>query len=168
MAYDPNRLRAEERYAIMTLDKLVPVFEVQAKRLEDRIKRNGYRYTKRDVGMVRWAIMRLYREALKDVDPELQHHMLLQKRDYDIQMVRTRVVKDETVHVVPLGDMWQMVQVVIDRECKWCLKTEGECKSCGLRKMLRKYVPEPEGESGCGYKFAILSDEGKRSGQKRL
>lgn len=170
MAYDPNRLRSEERVAIMALDMLGRSFDYQVKKITPRLERGGYKHVKRDVGLMKAAFKRLRNEAMKGMDAQMQAHINRQSWDYEIRAVRVAVTKDSESVVMPLQDEWQFVQIVIESRCKLCLATGAECKNCGIRQLLRRYVEEPETNytEECGFQGGILGDSSKLNKQERL
>ena len=72
--------------------------------------------------------------------------------------------------VMTLEDEWNFIQIVMDSRCKLCLKIGEECRRCRIRKLLRKFVDEPEPGSltACGYMGCDLSDNRKLNRQERL
>ena len=170
MAYDPNRIRSEERIGIMGLGMLGDAFESYLEGLQTRYERAGYRYVKRDLGLMRSAFKRLWNEALKGVDDKTRRHIVLQTRDYEIRAVRRAVPKDKESVTMSLEDEWQFMQITVDSRCKICLKTGVECRDCGVRKLLRRYISEPECGllTECGYQGCDVNDHSKLNKQERL
>lgn len=170
MAYDPNRLRSEERIAIMALDMLGRSFDYQVKKITPRLERGGYKCVKRDVGLMKAAFNRIRNEAMKGMDEKMQAHINRQSRDYEIRAVQVSVTKDPESVVMPLKDEWQFVQIVVESRCKLCLNTGKECKECGVKALLRRYVEEPDHGmlTECGFQGCELSDSKKLNRQERL
>ncbi len=170
MAYDPNRLRSEERISIMAFGMLGDAFEYYLDSLQKRYERAEYRYVKRDLGLMRAAFKRLWNEALKGVDDNTRRHLILQTRDYEIRAVRSTVTRDKETVTMSLEDEWQFVQIVVDSRCKICLTTGVECRDCGVRQLLRRYIAEPECGTltECGYQGCDVSDHKKLNRQERL
>lgn len=170
MAYDPNRIRSDERIAIMALDMLGRSFDYQVKKITPRLERGGYKYVKRDVGLMKAAFNRIRNEALKGVDAQMQAHINRQSRDYEIRAVQVSVTKYTESVVMPLKDEWQFVQIVVESRCKLCLNTGKECKECGVKALLRRYVEEPDHGmlTECGFQGCELSDSKKLNKQERL
>ena len=170
MAYDPNRFRGEERIAIMALDMLGRSFDYQVKKITPRLERGGYKYVKRDIGHMKAAFTRIRNEAMKGMDEKMRQHINRQSRDYEIRAVQVSVTKDSESVIMPLEDEWQFVQIVTNRECAICLKDGAECRDCEIRKLLRRYVEEPEAGMlmECGFQGCELSDSKKINKQERL
>ena len=170
MAYDPNRIRAEERISIMALGMLGDAFEYYLSGLTKRYERAEYKYVKRDLGLMRAAFKRLWNEALKGVDDASRRHLILQTRDYEIRAVRNSVTKDKETVTMSLEDEWQFVQIAVESRCSICMATGVECRDCGVRKLLRRYIGEPECGvlSECGYQGCVVNDHAKLNKQERL
>lgn len=170
MAYDPNRMRGEERISIMGIGMLGDAFESYLEGLQKRYERAGYRYVKRDLGLMRSAFKRLWNEALKGVDDKTRRHLILQTRDFEIRAVRRSVTQDKETVTMTLEDEWQFVQIAVESRCKLCLATGAECRDCGVRKLLRRYISEPETGmlTECGYQGCEVSDHKKLNRQERL
>ena len=170
MAYDPNRLRSEERISVMAFGMLGDAFDYYLSNLDKRYERAGYKYVKRDLGLMRAAFKRLWNEALKGVDDATRRHLILQTRDFEIRAVRTSAPKDKETVTMSLEDEWQFVQITVDSRCKICLATGAECRDCGVRKLLRRYITEPEcgALTECGYQGCDVNDHKKLNKQERL
>ncbi len=156
--YNARRLREEERHGVFALDQLTRSFETACNRLENRLK--GYKYYRRDVGMIQAACKRLYIEAVKDVDPELLLQIERQSRDYVLDSVRKTVVPPDEV-VVTTADIETLLNLVLDSHCAMCMLEGSAAKSCKVRRLLRKFTDEPDpGFMPCGFVSRRMNDEG--------
>lgn len=148
--YKRRRLKGEERLALMQLDMLARSFDAAANDLKDRLA--GYKWMKRDLGLMRRTCMHLMEEAVRDVPRDALELVLRQSRDYRLGLVRWSPIRREEEIVMPLSDEWQFVDIAMSERCATCLKTEAESKACELRALLRRYVDEPDPEfMSCGY-----------------
>lgn len=143
------RLHEDERRGIMALDQLSRSFEVACERLDRKL--TGYKYLKRDVGQVQALCRRLMREAIKDVDPVMALQIARQSRDYVLDSVRRTVVpKGEVILAEP--DLSDLLDAVLSERCQYCMKNQGEADVCPTRKLIHKFVDEPDpGMMTCGY-----------------
>ena len=169
--YKKRRLRNEERLAVMQIDMLGRSFEDAVRALSDRLAR--VKGVQRDLGMVRWVCRRLVHEAL-NTDPgvpeEIAAQIVRQSRAFRFGLERISPIRKMEECVMTLEDEWNMIQIVLDSRCGLCLKTGEECSRCGVRKLLRKFVDEPEPGvlTECGYMGCNLSDSKKLNKQERL
>lgn len=155
--YNARRLREEERRGVFALDQLTRSFETACHRLEGRLK--GYKYYRRDVGMIQAACKRLYIEAIKDVAPELLVQIERQSRDYVLDSVRKTVVPPDEV-VVTTVDIETLLNLVLDSHCAMCMLEGSAAKSCKVRRLLRKFTDEPDpGFMPCGFVSRQMNDE---------
>lgn len=166
--YAKKRLRNEERVAIMTMDMLARSFEHNVDQLSRRLE--GVKNVKRDLGMIRYICDRLMRAAIGDSPAEIAEHLIRQSRDFQLGLERISPVRRMEEVVMPLEDEWQFVHICLESRCGLCLKTGEECRKCGVRKLLRKYVDEPEPGSltECGFMGCDLGDSKKLNKQERL
>ena len=156
--YNARRLREEERRGVFALDQLTRSFETACHRLESRLK--GYKYYRRDVGMIQAACKRLYIEAVKDVDPELLMQIERQSRDYVLDSVRKTVVPPDEV-VVTTADIETLLNLALDSHCAMCMLEGSAAKGCKVRRLLRKFTDEPDpGFMPCGFVSRRMDDEG--------
>lgn len=157
--YNAHRLREEERCGVFALDQLTRSFEVACRRLENRLK--GYRYYKRDVGMIQAACKRLYIAAVKDVDPELLMQIERQSRDYVLDSVRKTVVPPDEV-VMTTHDIETLLNLVLDSHCAMCMTEGSAARGCKVRRLLRKFTDEPDpGFMPCGFVARKMNDNKK-------
>lgn len=155
--YNAHRLREEERRGVFALDQLTRSFEVACRRLENRLK--GYRYYKRDVGMIQAACKRLYIAAVKGVDPELLLQIERQSRDYVLDSVRRTVVPPDEV-VVTTADIETLLNLVLDSHCAMCMMEGSAARGCKVRRLLRKFTDEPDpGFMPCGFTARRMNDQ---------
>lgn len=155
--YNARRLREEERRGVFALDQLTRSFETACHRLEGRLK--GYKYYRRDVGMIQAACKRLYIEAVKDVDPELLMQIERQSRDYVLDSVRKTVVPPDEV-VVTTADIETLLNLVLESHCAMCMFEGSAAKGCKVRRLLRKFTDEPDpGFMQCGFVNRKMNDE---------
>ncbi len=159
--YSRRRLRADERAAIMHLDMLARSFEYVAEKLSGRLQ--GYRTLKRDLGFIRWACKRITEKALEGAGEEMAEHLLRQSRDWRLGLERVSVQGRKDEVVMPMEHEWQLIHICLESRCSLCMLTDGECKTCPIRKMLRIYCDEPEPGSlhGCGFQGSDLNDNVK-------
>lgn len=169
--YKKRRLRNEERLAVMQLDMLGRSFQDAVHVLEERLK--NVKGVKRDVGMMKHICKRLVHEAL-NTDPgvpeEIAAQIVRQSRDFRFGLERIAPVRKMEECVMTLEDEWKLIHIALDSRCSICLKMGEECKRCGVRALLRKFVDEPEPDimTGCGYQGCGLSDSKKLNKQERL
>lgn len=157
--YNARRLREDERRGVFALDQLTRSFETACKRLENRLK--GYRYYKRDIGMIQTACKRLYVEAVKGVDPELLMQIERQSRDYVLDSVRKTVVPPDEV-VVTTADIETLLNLVLDSHCALCMMEGSAARGCKVRRLLRKFTDEPDpGFMPCGFVQRHMNDNEK-------
>ena len=155
--YNARRLREEERRGVFALDQLTRSFETACRRLENRLK--GYKYYRRDIGMIQAACKRLYIEAVKDVDPELLLQIERQSRDYVLDSVRRTVVPPDEV-VVTTADIDTLINLVLDSHCAMCMIEGSAAKNCKVRRLLRKFTDEPDpGFMPCGFVSRRMNDK---------
>lgn len=155
--YNAHRLREEERRGVFALDQLTRSFETACRRLENRLK--GYKYCRRDIGMIQAACKRLYIEAVKDVDQELLLQIERQSRDYVLDSVRKTVVPPDEV-VVTTADIETLLNLVLDSHCAMCMLEGSKAKECKVRRLLRKFTDEPDpGFMPCGFVSRRMNDE---------
>ena len=155
--YNAHRLREEERRGVFALDQLTRSFETACRRLENRLK--GYKYCRRDIGMIQAACKRLYIEAVKGVDPELLTQIERQSRDYVLDSVRKTVVPPDEV-VVTTADIEMLLNLVLDSHCAMCMLESGDAKGCKVRRLLRKFTDEPDpGFMPCGFVSRRMNDK---------
>lgn len=168
--YAKRRLTNEERAAVMHLDMLSKSFEYCVDKLARRL--GGYRYTKRDLGMMRSTCRRVVEAALGENPEDLAKQILRQSRDFRLGLERISPVRKAEEVVMPLEDEWQLIHICLESRCGMCLMTEGECRTCRVRALLRRYCDEPEPGSlrGCGYQGCDLSDGDRKrmNRQERL
>lgn len=169
--YKKRRLRNEERLAVMQLDMLGRSFETAVSALGGRFEQ--VKNVKRDVGMMKYICNRLVRAAL-ETDPgvpgEIAAQIMRQSRDFRFALERISPVRKMEECVMTLEDEWKLIHITLDSRCKICLKTGEECRKCEVRKLLRKFVDEPEPGSltECGYMGCDLSDSKKLNRQERI
>lgn len=155
--YNARRLREEERRGVFALDQLTRSFDTACRRLDNRL--NGYKYCRRDVGMIQAACKRLYIEAVKDVDPELLLQIERQSRDYVLDSVRKTVVPPDEV-VVTTADIETLLNLVLDSHCAMCMLEGSAAKGCKVRRLLRKFTDEPDpGFMQCGFVSRRMNDK---------
>lgn len=166
--YKKRRLRNEERLAVMQLDMLTRSFGEAVCALENRLK--GYKYTKRDPNCVLSICKKLVREALGESPQDIAAQIMRQSRDFRFALERISPVRKMEECVMTLEDEWKLIHITLDSRCKICLKTGEECRKCEVRKLLRKFVDEPEPGSltECGYMGCDLSDSKKLNRQERI
>lgn len=166
--YKAKRLTNEERLAIMSVDMIARSFEHNVGKLGRRLE--GTKNVKRDLGMIRYICDRLLRAALGDSPQEIADHLIRQSRDFILGLERVSPVRRTEEVVMPLEDEWQFVHICLESRCGICLKTGEDCRRCGVRKLLRKYVDEPEPGSltECGFMGCDLGDSKKLNKQERL
>lgn len=166
--YARRRLRQNERLAIMQLDMISRSMESATDDLARLLA--DYNPLKRNVGMHRYICKDIIKHAIKDAPPDTASIILRQSRDYRMSLERVAPTRKEEECVMPLSDEWQFVQIVLDSRCGMCLKDGAECNGCGVRKLLRRYVDEPDPgyASSCGYKGCELNDSAKINRQERL
>jgi hypothetical protein len=166
--YAKRRLRAEERMAILKLDMLSRSFGGAVDALEKKLE--GVKGVKRDLGMMRHIITRFMEEALKEVPADQVAQLLRQSRDYRLSLERLNVNAHHDEYVIGQEDVWQMIHITLDARCSICLASGTEAKNCGVRKLLRKYMDEPDPGclSGCGYAGVDVADSKLMNRQERL
>lgn len=166
--YKRRRLNGGERLAIMQLDMLARSFDAAMKDLKGRLE--GYKWLKRDVGLIQKTCMRLMEEAVREVPKDTLELVLRQSRDYTIGLVRRSPIRKEEEIVMPLSDEWQFVDIALSERCATCMKTDAESKGCELRTLLRRYVDEPDPEfMSCGYLGIRLGEcKGRMNKPKRI
>lgn len=143
------RLREDERRGVMALDQLSRSFEVACERLGHKLA--DYKYLKRDIGQMHAICRRLMKEALKDVDPAMAMQIVRQSRDYVLDSVRKTVVPDDEV-ILTEADLTTLLNIALEERCSYCMKNRGEADVCPTRKLMHKFVDEPEqGMMACGY-----------------
>lgn len=169
--YKKRRLRNEERLAVMQIDMLGRSFDDAIRVLGGRLEH--VKGVKRDLGMIRHICKRLVYEAL-NTDPgvpgEIAAQIIRQSRDFRFALERISPVKKMEECVMTLEDEWKLIHITLDSRCKLCLKSGEDCKRCEIRKLLRKFVDEPEPGSltECGYQGCDLSDSQKLNKQERI
>ncbi len=165
--YKAKQLSSDERSGVMQLNMMVKCFTSAVEDCGARLA--NYKYLKRDTGMVVAAIKRLVKLAIQDADPEIMAHLLRQSRDY-VMIVIKRSCKPQQYHdeiVMPLDDMRDFVGAMIHDNCELCIKRGGECSQCDVRRLLHKYVSEPDpGYLECGYSTMHQVDTKKKAGRK--
>ena len=164
-----KRLRGDERKGVMWLDMLGRSFGQAVGLLEGRLADD--KYLKRDVGMMRHICMRLMKQALAGETDDVAAQILRQSRDFELHLARVAAVKQHEEVTMPLEDEWQLIHICLESRCKICMKTDAECRACEIRRLLLRYVEEPDpGLMGCGFMGCDLSDADRsRMGkQKRL
>lgn len=166
--YARRRLREEERVAVMRLDAITRSFEAAIEPIMHRL--GGMKYLKRDIACAKKVIGRIRDEALKDVPPDILDVLIRQSRDYVVTVAKVRINPAGDEVVMPMKDEWQFVHIVLDSRCKICMNTPGECRACGVRALLRRYVDEPEPmvDGECGFMGCDMNDSRKLNKQKRL
>ena len=169
--YKKRRLRNEERLAVMQLDMLSRSFDDAARVLGGRLE--GVKHYKRDVGLVRAICNKLVRAAIETapgVPQDIAAQIIRQSRDFRFGLERISPVRKMEECVMTLEDEWKLIHITLDSRCAICLKTGEECRRCGVRALLRKFVDEPEPGSmtECGYQGCGLSDSKKLNKQERL
>ena len=169
--YKKRRLRNEERLAVMQIDMLGRSFEDAVRALGGRLEK--VKGVKRDLGMVRYICDRLIKETL-ETDPgvpgEIAAQIIRQSRGFRLSLERISPVRKMEECVMTLEDEWKLIHITLDSRCGICLKVGEECRRCEVRKLLRKFVDEPEPGSltECGYQGCDLSDSKKLNKQKRI
>lgn len=167
MSYFKNRLRPEERMGVMHMDLLTRSFNVAIKDMGAKLE--GYPNLYAEIEAVRTTCRNLVEYALKDQPPDTRDIILRQSRDFVISMERRSPVKKELEVVMPIGDEWQFVQVVLDSRCAVCLKSAAEAEGCQVRKLLRKYSDEPEpGFAACGFTGCIVGQNESANRQEGI
>lgn len=157
--YNAHRLREDERRGVFALDQLTRSFETACRRLDGRLK--GYRYYRRDIGMVQAACKRLYIAAVKDVDPALLMQIERQSRDYVLDSVRKTIVPPDEV-VVTTADIETLLNLVLDSHCAMCMTEGSAARGCKVRRLLRKFTDEPDpGFMPCGFVARKMNDNKK-------
>lgn len=165
--YWKNRLTGEQRQAMMNLDLLTRSFIISAEALESRM--GDYKYLKRDLKMIEAVSMRLLKKALEGMPDDTAAMLLRQSRDFRLETVRVSPQRRGEEVVMPMADEWQFVNIVLDSRCSTCMKTSGEAKACGVRKLLRTYANEPDpGLRDCGFQGCEISQSSKLNEQKKL
>lgn len=135
--------------------------------LEKRLE--GVKNVRRDLGMMKYICDRLLKAALRDVPPDAVLHLLRQTRDFELGIQRKSAVRKMEEVIMPLSDLWQVIQIVLESRCSLCLKTPAECRACRVRALLRRYADEPNPKIGeCGYMGCTLGNSKKLSRQERL
>lgn len=148
--YWKNRLNADQRQAIMTLDMLTRAFTVSAETLKSRM--TDYKYFNRDIKMMEAVSLRILKKAIENLPPDTADMLLRQSRDYVLDVKRRSPIRRHEEIIMPMDDEYQMIQIVVDSKCAMCLKTDAECDACKVRKLLRKYTNEPDpGFRNCGF-----------------
>lgn len=161
--YRKSRFTSMERQGLMMLDMLGRSFEAVTGALDGRL--SEYRYTKRDVGAVRAAIGRLRNAAMEGAQEDTRQMINRQSRDYRLGIERIGPVSGDPAHemVMPMEDVWQLVNLALTERCNMCVKTAQEARRCELRKLLRRYTNEPEpGYAPCGFTEVELGGEVRR------
>lgn len=165
--YWKSRLNGEQRQALMNIDMLTRSFEVCAEALKGRV--GDYKYLNRDIKLMRSVAQRILKLALDGLPDDTAATILRQSRDFRLETVRISPVRRGEEVVMPMEDEWQFVNIVLDSRCATCLKTSGECRSCGVRKLLRQYADEPDpGLRDCGFQGCEISQSSRLNEQKKL
>lgn len=168
--YARRRLMNHERLAVMTLDMLSRSFAEQVEKLLPRLCANGVKGIKRDLGMMAHICTRFVKGAMEGCPPDIAAQIIRQSRDFQMALERKSPVRKNEECVMPLEDEWQFVHIALESRCAICLKTGEECTRCGVRRLLRRYVDEPEPQilRECGFMGCDLSDSEKLNKQERL
>ena len=166
--YARRRLRAEERMAILKLDMLSRSFGSVVDALDKKLE--GVKGVKRDLGMMRHILTRFMEESLRDVPADQAAQLLRQSRDYRMSLERISAIPRPQEYVIGQEDVWQMIHITLDARCGICLKSGAEARNCGVRKLLRKYMDEPDPGclTDCGYAGADVNDSKFMNKQERL
>ena len=165
--YFRTRLRPQERLGVMHLDMLGRSFNVALKDLGSKL--DGYEDLDKDVETMRSILRRLVEYVLKDQPKDTANIILRQSRDFIINLERRSPVRKEQEVVMPVGDEWQFVQVVLDSRCAVCMKTAGEAMTCPVRALLRKYADEPDpGFGHCGYVGCTVGNNASANAQEAI
>ena len=161
-AYRKSRFTGMERQGLMMLDMLGRSFEAVTGALEKRLE--AYRYARRDLGAVKAAIGRLKAAAMEGAQEDIQQMINRQSRDYRLGIERMGPVSGNPGQeiVMPMEDLWQLINLALCERCSMCVKTPQEARKCALRKLLRRYANEPEpGYAACGFVGYELSEDVK-------
>lgn len=169
--YSKRRLKNEERMGVMMLDMLTRSYGDAVNALGDRLK--DVKYVKRDSALLSSICKRLIKavfETAPGTPADLAAQIIRQSRDFHLVIERKAVVRRQDECVMPIADEWQFVQITLDARCSICLKDDRQCRECGVRKLLRRYLDEPDPGclSGCGYSGVKLSDSKQLNKQERL
>lgn len=168
--YAKRRLKNEERLAVMTMDMLSRSFAENIEKLLPRLNANGVTGIKRDLGMMAHICKRFVKGALEGCPPDIAAQIIRQSQDFVMGLERRSPVRRMEECVMTLEDEWQLIHIVLESRCSICMKVGEECTRCGVRKLLRKFVDEPEPGimTECGYMGCDLGDSEKLNKQERL
>lgn len=165
--YKAKRLTPDERSGVMQLDMMIRGFAGAISDCGARLA--SYKWLKRDVGLVVSTLERLIKIATQDGDPEIMAHLLKQSRDYQLAVVK-RAALPQAHHdtiAMPIEDMRDFVGAMVHDNCELCIKRGGECTQCEVRRLLHKYVDEPDpGYLECGYSTCHQTEEKKSPSRK--
>lgn len=162
MEQKKKRPNADERQGIMTIDMMTRSFDVAFGYLKKRME--GYRYTKRDLGQIRGALKRLLNYAYESMGEDFKDILNRQSRDYVLTVERRGSIRREQEIVMPLEDEWLLINLALEERCHMCILSGRECRECKLRRLLNKYVSEPEESEfeGCGFQNVELCTDTTR------
>ena len=167
MSYFKNRLRPEERLAIMHVDMLARSLDAAMGALMGRME--GYEHLDAEMAAVRTIYRRIVEYALKDQPKETADIILRQSRDFIISLERKSPIRKEQEVVMPISDEWQFVSVVLESRCRLCLKSSAEAAACPVRRLLRKYSDEPEAAfAACGFTGCTVSQNDSANEQEPI
>lgn len=167
MAWERRNPSAEERQGIMQLDMMMRSFNTAFGRLENRMK--GYKYTARDLGMINGALKRMLHYLHGTMGEDISDIINRQSRDYRLTVERWTPVRRQEEVVMPLEDEWLLINLALKERCNICVLSGRKCRECNLRRLLNKYLSEPEGSKfeDCGFKSTELYADEKRMNKHR-
>lgn len=153
-AYKKRRLCAEERTALGSIGAISQGLDGYLETLRGRLESAGYRYVNRDKGMLIKTLERLYLKASETVPEDLMQQYERHYRGawYGVVCHGAKAVKEDYEVIIPESDLVMMADLVLHGHCTTCLKEGNDANTCPTRKMLRRYIDEPEPlYMHCGY-----------------
>lgn len=164
--YFKNRMDGRERLAVMEVGMLPDFYDgIFAHIPEERMSRVPG--LKRDLKCCRALCDKAYRGLIATAPEGTAEMIRTQVRGYEWRVERKSPIDPPASQYVPMADIHMLIDSLFEHECSLCMRTGNDAKLCQYRKMLRKYVdePEPAFAGDCGYTGAKLSD--KYKGGKR-
>lgn len=154
--YAKKRMNSQTRLAVMKLG-MVPDYIA---RFEQEIGERGEQVPRfgRDLKTARTLITKVYNSLIETAPDGTKEMIDKQVRSYVWYADLQRAAVPEDSMVISMENYWQMVGLVLSERCRYCTKEAGERKTCEARRLLRKYInePEPTYAGECGYTYAGL------------
>lgn len=140
-------------------------FAMNAKSMDEAIddfaeRLGDYKYLKRDRAMIMSRVEAILSAGAKDIPQDIMQVIQRQAMGYELRLVKKTGMQTGSNVVMSIEDLDGFASVIIGNECAMCMKDGKDKRECEYRKLMRRYIeePQPRYRDGCGYQTIDVNE----------